>query len=471
MEPDELIDRVAEHLELYVLSGRLDSDAVGSALADAAFGEEIVDFEDLLVLHYLLEPDTVEFARDLRRRVRELRTGTATESNLTRSEVSSRIDWGKTVRERYARNPDDSTVFVTQSRYEEYDLDENVVLRALLDRLDAGLATWADELAEYDWGDRWGERLLERTRRTIEGNVNLNRIRDPKTGEPSPAMLEAASRSRHPLYREAADRFLRYEEILSSDVDRKELRELLSETLIVPTDAGTTDAQRYSTLFELYVLFSVIETVEAVVGAAGELAPIRRGRNAVGTFELASGDRIFVFYEQAARSKDFSFLGSTSGVDDASVTRREAVQTRTGEIVDELFGSGSRVATKRPDVLVAYERDGAIDPRRSLVVEVKYHGSGGSGEDTVERGVRELLEYLAYMRHDGELVFDGGSANDWFGDGNGLLVIDDDDSASEEIDDGHPVRVAQAGSLSGPLREQIEALYARDVRESDGTPS
>lgn len=460
MERDELIDRVAENLELYVLSGRLDGSVIGGALADATFGKRIADFEDLLVLHFLLEQETVEFAADLRRRVRELRTGTSTETNLTRSEVSSRIDWSKTVRERYARNPDDPTLFVTQSRYEEYDLDENVVLRAVLDRLDAGLETWADELARYDWGDRWGDRLLERTRRTIDGNVNLNRIREPETGEPSPAMVDAAARSRRALYREAADRYLRYERVLSSDAEQDVLTDLLSSTLIVPADAGTSEEQQNSTLFELYVLFSVIETLEEVVGTEGELAPIRRGRNAVGTFELANGDRIFAFYEQAARSKDFSFLGGTSELRAESVTRREAVQTRTREIAGDLFDSGSRVATKRPDVLVVYERDGVVVPRRSLVVEAKYHGAGSAGEETVERGVRELLEYLAYMRHDGELAFDGPSADDWFGAGNGLLVIDDDEAVNADVGDRHPVRVAQAGSLSDSLREQLEALVA-----------
>lgn len=470
MDPDELVDRVAENLELYVLSGQLDRDIVGGALINAAFGERIAGFDDLLVLHYLLESETVEFARDLRRSVRELRTGTATEANLTHSEVSSRIDWRKTVRERYARNPDDSTLFVTQSRYEEYDLDENIVLRALLDRLDDGLEMWEDELAKYDWGDDWGDQLLERTRQTIAGNVNLNRIREPKTGEPTSAMLSTACRSRRSLYREAAERFLRYEEILSSDAGQETLRDLLSKTLIVPTDAGASDEQQYSTLFELYVLFSVIRTLEEVVGTEGELAPIRRGRNAVGTFELANGDHIFVFYEQAAGSKDFSFLGSASELDAEAVTRHEATRTRTQAIAGELFDSSSRVATKRPDVLVAYERDGSVVPQRSLVVEVKYHGSGRSGEETVERGVRELLEYLVYMRHDDELVFDGPSADDWFGEGNGLLVIDDDDSVSATIDDRHPIRVAQASTLSGRLREQLESLYGLGTRSSDETP-
>lgn len=459
MKPEELIDEVAENLELYVLSGELDSDAIGGALAEAAFGERIVGFDDLLILHYLLESDTVAFAEELRPRVRELRTGTSTEENITHSEISSRIDWSKTIRERYSRDPDDRTLFVTQSRYEEYDLDENIVLRALLQRLDAGLETWEDELAKYDWGDRWGEQLLNRTRQTIEGNVNLNRIRDPKTGEPTAAMLETASRSRHALYREAAERYLRYEELLSTDVDQELLTELLSNTLIIPTDSGQSTDQQYSTLFELYVLFSVIETLEEILGTDGKLAPIKRNRNAVGTFELDNGDRILVFYEQAAGSEDFSFLGSTTDLDAESVTRHEATRTRTREVVGDLFDTGSQVKTKRPDVLVAHEHEGSIDPQRSLVVEVKYQGSGRSGKETVERGVRELLEYLAYMRHDGDLVFGGPSADDWLGTENGLLVIDDDDRLNTSVDN-HPIRITQARSLTDSLRTQLKRLYA-----------
>lgn len=459
MQPDELLDSVAANLELYVMSGRLDGDVVGEALADAAFGERIVGFDDLLVLHYLLESETVTFAEELRRRVRELRTGTETESNVTRSEVSSRIDWQRTVRERYARNPDDSTLFVTRSRYEEYDLDENVVLKALLERLDAGLETWADELARYDWGDGWSESLVERTRRTIAGNVNLNRIRRPETGEPSGRMLEAASRSRHALYREAAERYLRYDEVLSSDPDRETIRDLLANTLIVPTDGGRSDRRRYSTLFELYVVFAVVEALEEILGEAADLAPVRAGRDAVGAFELSGGDRLSVFYEQAAGSKQFSFLGSTDGVDAESVTRREAVRERTRRIRGELTDAGSQVRTKRPDVLVVYESDGRVVPDRSFVVEAKYHTPGDDGADTVERGVEELLEYLTYMRHDGALVFDAPDPADRYGDGNGLLAVNDDDALDTDIDARHPVRVAQAGDLSAVLRRQLGALY------------
>ncbi|WP_135823672.1 hypothetical protein [Halorussus ruber] len=465
MKPEELIDAVAENLELYVLSGELNSDVIGGALAEAAFGERIAGFDDLLILHYLLEADTVAFAEELRPRVRELRTGTSTEENITHSEVSSRVDWSKTIRERYSRDPDDQTVFVTQSRYEEYDLDENIVLRALLQRLDAGLETWADELATYDWGSRWGEQLLGRTRQTIEGNVNLDRIRDPDTGEPTNAMLETASRSRHALYRDAAERYLRYEELLSTEVDRELLTDLLSNTLIVPTDSGHSPDQQYSTLFELYVLFAVIETLEEILGTDGELAPIQTNRDAVGSFELDNGDHISVFYEQAARSKQFSFLGDTADVDAASVTRREAIRTRTKEIAGDLFDAGSQVRTKRPDVLVVYERDGSIDPQRSLVVEAKYHGSGRSGKDTVERGVRELLEYLAYMRHDEELVFGNPAADDWRGEENGLLVTDDDRRINTRVDH-HPIRITQAGSLAESLRTQLERLYADSSEEA-----
>lgn len=464
MKPEDLIGEVAENLELYVLSGELNSDVIGGALAEAAFGNRIAGFDDLLVLHYLLESDTVAFAEELRPRVRELRTGTSTEENVTRSEVSSRIDWSKTIRERYGRGPDDQTLFVTQARYEEYDLDENIVLRALLQRLDAGLETWADELATYDWGSRWGEQLLRRTRRTIEGNVNLDRIREPETGEPTSAMLETASRSRHALYRDAAERYLRYDELLSTDVDQELLTDLLSKTLIVPTDSGHSPEQQYSTLFELYVLFAVIEMLEEVLGTDGELAPIQTNRDAVGTFELANGDHISVFYERAAGSA-FSFLGDTADVDAGSVTRREATRTRTREVVGDLFDSGSQVKTKRPDVLVVYEHDGSIDPQRSLVVEVKYQGSGPSGKQTVERGVRELFEYLAYMRHNEALVFGGPSADDWLGEENGLLVIDDDDRIDTR-GDHHPVRITQAGSLTDSLRTQLDRLYANAANDT-----
>jgi hypothetical protein len=463
MEPEALCEYVASKLELYVMDGELSPEPFASAIAEAA--------EDLLLLHYLLDEDTIEFARGLPPRLRNLRTGTDTEAEIVHSEVDSRIDWGATVQRRYARNPNDPTLFVTQSRYEEYDLDENIVLKAVLNRLDTGLETWGTELNQYGWRD-WaggsddesasGEELLSRTRRLISANINLGRIRDPKRHEPTAKMLETAARSRHALYRDAAERYLHYGDIVTENPDRELLKELLRETLIIPLRDAESSERRHSTLFELYALFRVIESLETTLGISGELAPIRRGRNAVAGFELDNGDRIRVYYEQAAGNDGLSFLGSTDSLRERDLTRRELIQQRTNEITTNLLGRSTRAATDRPDVLVVYEHNGEVIPELTLVIEVKYQGSGTSGRATIKRGVREVLEYLSYARFQGELITrDFPHTVEADSVPTGLLVINDVESESEEFRSDE-MQIVSAASLASALPSLLEVWLESD---------
>ncbi|MFC7177873.1 hypothetical protein [Halosegnis marinus] len=236
MDSDELIRHVAGDLELYVQSGTVNPDVVGDALADAAFGERIAGFGDLLYLHLLLDAETVAFAEKLPGRLRSLNTGTKTERTLVRSEVSERIDWGETIQARNERNPDDTTLFVTQSRYENYDLAENIVLKRAANILERGLRLWEEELQQYDWDSGWTDDILERTRATLERNRNLDRIREPETNEPSSRMLTTALQAREPLYRDAAEVVIRYNGTVGGQSDPELIEELLKKTLIVPLD-------------------------------------------------------------------------------------------------------------------------------------------------------------------------------------------------------------------------------------------
>lgn len=460
MEPSELVATIADKLELYLLSGELQPDFIGDALADAVFGDRIAGFDDLLLLHFLLQDDTLGFADTLPRQLREIRTGTTTEKTLIRSEVTEQIDWSRTIIERYARNPDDPTIFVTQSQNEKYDLPENIVLKALTNELERGLQMWEDELSKYAWGVDWSTRLLEQTKQTLAKDPNLDRIRRPKPTEPTAQMLNTACKSRHTLYQEAGDLYLQYQSILGPDPDKAILQELLSETLIVPTDAGTTEEQVYSTLFELYVLFAVIDAIETSVGESGTLQPIRRNRDAVASFDLDDDRTIKIFYEQSGGTSGFSFLGSS---DTPNLTRREEVENRYAEIASTIPDMGGRVTTNRPDVLVTFEQDGRVIPELTLVLEVKYQGHGRKGESTIKRGIREALEYVAYMRHDDELVFNDN--NEWFGTDSlphSVLAINDYEPSFQTLTTDEVI-VVEPPALSTSLVRLFEQRLSKDA--------
>lgn len=423
MDGESLVASVTGHLELYAMNGQLNPDVAADTLADAAFGERVTGFDELLMLHFLLHEETREFAAALPQRLRALRTGTKTERQLVRSEVSEQIDWERTMRQRYATTPNDRTLFVTRSRREDYDLPENLVLRATTELLRRGLDEWETELSTYDWGTQWADDVLTRTQRVVAQQPNLMRIREPEPDEPTASMLATAANSRHTLYRSAADRYTLYQSITGSTPDRDRLATLLQETLLVPIGNASDPHRRLSGVFELYVLYTVIDACATVFEQAPQLRPIDSDRNAVAAFELDDDTTVHIYYEQAGTDAGLSFMSGTDRASD--LTRRESVERRYAEIARDI-GLGGRVTTNRPDVLVAVERDGKIDGDQSLMIEAKYQSPGEAGEQTIRRGIREALEYVAYMRADDSLVHD--VDGEWYGVGtqpHAMLVVND----------------------------------------------
>ena len=73
--------------------------------------------------------------------------------------------------------------------------------------------------------------------------------------------------------------------------------------------------------------------------------------------------------------------------------------------------------------------------------------------DTIRRGIKETLEYLAFLRVNEDYVF-GRDDGNYFGSGwNGLLVVQDleDDTASLESQSENPVKILQADELEDQL--------------------
>jgi len=91
-----------------------------------------------------------------------------------------------------------------------------------------------------------------------------------------------------------------------------------------------------------------------------------------------------------------------------------------------------------------------------LIVEVK----NSTNEDTIRRGVKETLEYLAFLRVNKECVF-GHEDGDYFGSGwNGLLVVQDfeEETVSLEEQSDQEMAVLQASELEGCLKTALSEI-------------
>jgi hypothetical protein len=451
MHRDELIEELTTDILGYVMHGAFPEEHVVGEIKPAGLDHRFDEYEMLVRLHFILKPEVVEFVQALPKRVRQIKTQTENVSHRGRGQVKGRINWNKTIRERNARAPGDSSIFVFDDRSESYDIDENVVLKQLISIIYHTLDDCREYLdREYEWvTDSWQENLalVDRLENIFERNVHVTRISPPKEYEPTSRMLESAAEARSPLYREAATLLSEYRTLL--DADEESLRELLESTAITPSDDET--------LLELFVLFKYISAIEDLFNGEFNLRTIESGKQEVARLDANHSDlEIVVYHDSSARNHDVTFTQEPTG-QPTDFSRHEMVEHASLETAKNYFKDPELESwTGRPDVIVIEARHGG---RRDYhITEVK----NSTERPTVRSGITETLEYLAFFQEkiseeDTEYVF--GDETAYLGSGwNGTLVIQDieTETASLQEQRSQRIKILQASEVEERLPEILE---------------
>jgi hypothetical protein len=448
MDRDELLSELTEDVLSYVMHGSVPEERFFGEIRPAGLDERFTDFESLIRLHFLLRPAVVEFVEALPCRIRDIKTQTKSVTSRRRGRADGRINWSATFRERAARAPGDRSLFVCDDRTESYDIAENVVLKRLLAVVHSTLVDCEPYLRmEYDWvTERWQENLelVGVLSDIVERNVHVRRIRDPETYEPTERMLHAAERSRSAIYRDAAELLREYRAAVSGD--EAAVRGLLERTAITPDDEET--------LLELYVLFKYVAAIEQSRGERFQVHTIESGAQEVARMDTSDAEFV-LYHDRSGKQRGLSFVTAES-VDETprnALSRAEMVKREAREVEAHYFDEErTERHTKRPDVIVLEVRS---DSRREyLVTEVK----NSTRRETIQRGIEETLEYLAFLRQDGEFVFDGDS--DFFGSGwNGVLVVQDLPGVdTRELEDQRSIRILQASDVEQHLQDVLNRV-------------
>lgn len=450
MNREKLLDELSEDILTYAMQGAFPERELARTIKPAALDERFEDYELLLDLHFVLKPNVVEFVRHLSKRLRNIRTETQTVSRTQRGTVDGHVNWGATVKERQTRNPTDGSLFVCDNRSEDYDIPENIVLKKLLSVIHRTLREAADFLkGEYAWvRETWkgDETLIDDLRRVVDRNVHVRRIRDPDTYEPTERMLTTAAQSRQVIYREAAALLRTRKRLFDGDAD--EIRTLLNETAITPDDEHA--------LFELFVLFRFVATLEDLRDDQAQFKTIASDRQEVARID---GEKeIVLYHDTSARDRNLSFLAAP-GADEASSGRADAVQRVAREVASNYFGDSFRNHTGRPDIIVLEVISEETNEHEYLITEVK----NSTNTETIRQGIKETLEYLAFLRVDGEYVFGTDEPDEYFGTGwNGLLVVqdleDETQSLAEQAD--NEIKILQASELEDQLGQYLREVLS-----------
>ncbi|WP_440009036.1 hypothetical protein [Halomicrococcus sp. SG-WS-1] len=450
MDRETLLDQLTEDILTYVMHGAFPEREFASAIKPDALDERFTEYELLLDLHFILSPDVIEFVEDLPQRVRNLQTDTESVTRTTRGTVDGKINWSATIKQRYTQNPGDRSVFVCDNRTEDYDTSENLVFKRLIAIIHETLREAEDYLKQdYAWvNDRWDTTLINHMRRIVEQNVHVRRIRDPKAYEPTDRMLNTATESRQPIYRDAAALLQQRRRLFNGD--RDQLETLLAETAITPDDDET--------LLELFVLFRFIATLEDLHETNAQFETIKTDRQEIAQLTNDDGTEIAVYHDNSAHDRGLSFRSTPDG-DQNGLSRTEKVHTTGFNIANNYFQDREfQTHTGRPDIIVLEitHPDGDQD---YLITEVKNSTNTG----TIRQGIKETLEYLAFLRQDDEFVYgDDAVTEDYFGDGwNGLLVIQDlaEETASLDEQYDNEIKILQASEAATALETVLEQFF------------
>lgn len=446
MDREALLQSLTSDVLTYVMHGSIPEDHIAEQIKLEGLDERFNDFEMLVRLHFILRPDIVDFVEKLPAQLRRIKTQTKNVSAVSRGTVDGRVDWGATVQERYSRNPHDTALFVCEHRSENYDIDENIVLKELLATIYHTLAECSVYFErKYDWvTQRWRDNmdLVGTMKRIFDRNVHVRRIRTPESYEPTDRMLQRASESRQDIYREAARLLSSYHRTLEGNPD--EMRELLERTAITPDDDAT--------LFELYVLFRYISAIEELSDNEFTLRTIEHGSQEVARLENNSDEQLVLYHNSSAGDRDLSFISDVFDKGKQNLSRTERIHREAQQIANTYFADTEfRTATGQPDVIVLeIQREQKVE---YLITEVKY----STRPETIRSGIKETLEYLAFLRDGGDLVHDEPNV---FGSGwNGVLVVQDlEDTKTADLDQQQSIRILQASELEDKLTTLLDRV-------------
>jgi hypothetical protein len=269
----------------------------------------------------------------------------------------------------------------------------------------------------------WSDSEIIQLQRQLAQHVHLSRLPSPESITVTPRELERARQSRHVLYVESQQLLQQYRDLMEDRFDRASVQELLRETFIQPADRPT--------LFELFCTFRILHQLElhaegltlqpmSSSGSGNVLAELSDERRSIRVAHDSTGTMEF-----EALFPQMSDLESHEGFEGIRQYRRAK-----DAYAAEMFGVHPATAlfSGRPDVLIEVrDRQRSGNPLQTIIIgEVKYT----TRTQTLQNGLRELLEYMHFVQESGYLYPDQEQVTV-----RGILCSDGVETISEHVED------------------------------------
>lgn len=379
---EELLEEISDFLVVYLKSGqiRLNSFIKKTDLA-------ISQITQLLNIHFLLQEDVIDFVRELPTLIRNIKTSTRVKQNTYNGEIKGQIHWNQTIYERLKMNYRDKLIFSVNERNREYAIKENLVLLETIRTLHSILfyELDSDHLEKYSWFKEW-RHLKKVINHLLQKNVYLSRVKQNEAPV-TDRMIIDTMKHRNPLYQRAATILRQYRKMMSGEMDKYEIRELLRETFIQP--------QEGEVLFELYWVVKLIE--QNTKNAELQLMDGRNNLVAVWQDEKLTYK---IYHDSVGTVAQFNTTTDEVSVyEHPFIDRQLQSMEEVAEFAQQWFNK--RIDTRtfwsgRPDIIVeVFDREtGKLV--KLVIGEVKYTNR----VEYAVSGLRELTNYIKLVKSD-----------------------------------------------------------------------
>jgi hypothetical protein len=376
---DELLEEISDFLVVYLKSGNI---GINSFINKANLN--ITQLEQLITIHFLLKDEVKEYVRRLPTLIRRFKTSTTKVEETYYGEIRGSINWESTVKKRLVMGNKDRNVFSCTEQTRNYDIKENLVLKAFIGLLNTIVGGVPDKLMKYEWFAEWQE-LKPNLEQIYYKNVYLTRVSLDRV-EITDRMLQDTAKHRNPLYREAAHLFILYRRLQSKNLNEAEVQTLLKETFVFP--------DRPEVLFELYWAIQVVKHYTE----NAQLELLDGGQNLFASWR--EDEFIYRLYHDSVGSGQLSFSiknNEARKVYHPLLEKKMTSIEKASRIAHDVFGENVDAETLwsgRPDLLLEVVRRDGGKLEQVIIGEVKH--TANTGYAII--GLRELIDYMEFVR-------------------------------------------------------------------------
>lgn len=256
---EELIEKIKDFLHLYLFKGDVSENQYWSH-RDGVFDLTEDDLDTLKTVHFFLSDEVRDLIRILPKLSRNLSHSTKKDLKINHGIIRGRIDWPQTIKERYSQGYNDPSLFVCQPPSKYYDLEENQLLKFLLNKLISLKRKNLKFVSEFnfnyddlDSSDDWYKIVNDNYQMCIKTLKKVYFSNIKLINSVKPKHVRLAYKNRNPLYHKVAEVFSLYSDLFLDDNCLEKLEELLTNRIIKASNSHK--------LYEIFVFFSLINAL------------------------------------------------------------------------------------------------------------------------------------------------------------------------------------------------------------------